>query len=113
MLNLEGSTQLDPDLGWPTRLKLRGDSIRAVQLPDADISASPDLDIVAELPDLHVNGTVHVPHADVKLSELPEQAVTPSSDTVVHGESETVWCDRCIGTATSRSRSATTCTTRA
>jgi translocation and assembly module TamB len=85
-LNLEGTTALDPERGWPTRLTLNGDSVRAVQLPDADILASPDLEVVAELPNLHVNGTVHVPHADIKLNELPEQAVTPSADTVVHGE---------------------------
>ena len=57
-----------------------------MQLPDAEIVASPDLDVVAALPDLHVSGTVQVGHADVKLSELPAQAVTPSADVVVHGE---------------------------
>ena len=33
-LTLAGTTQLDPDAGWPTALTLRGDTVRVVQLPD-------------------------------------------------------------------------------
>jgi len=88
-LALTGSTALDPRAGWPTQLKLRGTSIEAVQLPDAEIYVSPDLDLRVELPDIRVSGTVHVPRANVKLSELPAQAIVPSPDTVVHGAVET------------------------
>lgn len=88
-LELTGSTALDPRAGWPTQLKLRGDSVEAVQLPDAEIFVSPDLDVRAELPDIRVTGTVHVPHANIKLSELPAQALVPSPDTVVHGAEQT------------------------
>ncbi|HEX5048557.1 MAG TPA: translocation/assembly module TamB domain-containing protein [Gammaproteobacteria bacterium] len=85
-LTLTGSTALDPAAGWPTQLKLRGESVEAVQLTDAEIFVSPDLDVRVELPDIRVSGTVRVPHANVKLSELPAQALVPSPDTVVHGE---------------------------
>lgn len=85
-LELTGSTALDPQAGWPTRLKLSGDSIRAVQLADAEIYASPDLDVYAELPQIRVTGTVHVPRAAIELSSLPAQAVSPSPDTVLHGQ---------------------------
>jgi translocation and assembly module TamB len=84
-LTLTGSTALDPAAGWPTQLKLRGESVEAVQLTDAEIFVSPDLDVRVQLPDVRVTGTVRVPHANVKLSELPAQALVPSPDTVVHG----------------------------
>jgi translocation and assembly module TamB len=85
-LTLSGTTALDPEGGWPTHLKVRGDAVRAVQLPDAEIYMTPDLDIAAELPVVRVTGTVAVPRASIKLSALPDQAVTPSPDTVLHGE---------------------------
>lgn len=84
-LVLSGTTALDPDAGWPTRLSLRGDNVLAVQRPDAQIFASPNLDVEVALPQVMVMGTVHVPRAAVTVDTLPEQAVTPSPDAVVHG----------------------------
>jgi translocation and assembly module TamB len=85
-LKLTGTTALEPSRGWPTRLELTGTEVQAVQLPDAQVFVSPDLDIEVALPDVRVTGTVLVPKAAVELSELPAQAVAPSPDAVVHGE---------------------------
>jgi translocation and assembly module TamB len=85
LLKLAGTTTLDPEAGWPTRLKLTGDAVRAVQLPDVEVRVTPDLDVVATLPDVRVTGTVTIPRASIALSELPAQAVAPSPDAVVHG----------------------------
>lgn len=87
-LTLSGTTELDPAAGWPTRLALRGDSVLAVQRPDAEIYASPNLDVAVKLPRLDVTGTVHVPRARITIEGLPAQAVTPSRDAVVHGLAE-------------------------
>jgi translocation and assembly module TamB len=87
-LRLSGSAELDPGAGWPTELTLTGDSIEAVQLPNAEIFVSPDLAIVARLPNVNVTGTVHIPRARIELNALPEQAVAPSADTVLHGVEE-------------------------
>jgi translocation and assembly module TamB len=84
-VRLAGTTELEPSEGWPTRLTLRGESIRAVQRPNAEIFVSPDLQVQARLPDVRVTGTVNVPRAEVGLSELPAQAIAPSPDAVVHG----------------------------
>jgi translocation and assembly module TamB len=89
-LVLTGSTTLDPRAGWPTRLALRGESVRAVQLPNVEIYVSPDLAVSAALPNVHVTGTVHIPRARIELSQLPETAVAPSPDAVVHGSEEEV-----------------------
>jgi len=84
-LKLTGSTALDPEQGWPTKLKLTGTSVEAVQRPDAQIYVSPDLDVDVALPDVRVSGAVRVPRATIKVTSLPAEAVSPSPDAVVHG----------------------------
>jgi translocation and assembly module TamB len=85
-LRVTGTTSLDPRRGWPTRLELTGTELLAVQLPEAQIWVTPDLDIDVALPDVRVTGTVRVPRATIELTGLPAQAVAPSPDTVVHSE---------------------------
>jgi translocation and assembly module TamB len=85
VLTIAGTTQLDPQSGWPTELTLSGDTVRVVQLPDVEIFASPDLRLNVALPVIDVTGSVHIPRASLALDVLPSQAVTPSPDAVVHG----------------------------
>jgi translocation and assembly module TamB len=84
-LKLTGTTALDPAQGWPTKLKLTGAGVEAVQRPDAQIYVSPDLDVDVALPDVRVTGAVRVPRASIKVTSLPAEAVAPSPDAVVHG----------------------------
>jgi translocation and assembly module TamB len=85
VLYVTGTTQLDPARNWPTRLRIRGDAIRVVQRADAEVLASPDLEIDVALPEITVQGTVEVPQAVIALEQLPAQAVRPSVDAIVHG----------------------------
>ena len=85
-LKLTGTTALDPKQGWPTKLKLTGTSVEAVQRPDAQIYVSPDLNVDVALPDVRVTGAVRVPRASIKVTSLPAEAVAPSPDAVVHGD---------------------------
>jgi translocation and assembly module TamB len=85
-LTLAGATVLDPAAGWPTRLTLKGDTVPIVRLPNAEIYATPDLAIDVALPDVTVTGSVHVPRASIQIEALPDQAVPPSADAVVHGQ---------------------------
>jgi translocation and assembly module TamB len=84
-IRLTGETLLDPLSGWPTNLSVRGENLEAVQLPEAQIVVSPDLDVFTAWPTINVTGTVEVPRAFLSLDALPEQSVTTSSDVVVHG----------------------------
>jgi translocation and assembly module TamB len=84
-VDIRGTTELDPRAGWPTRLNLRGESVLAVQRPDAQVFVTPDIDVEVALPDIYARGTVHIPRASIVLAELPAQAVSPSGDAVVHG----------------------------
>jgi translocation and assembly module TamB len=85
-LKLTGTTALDPAQGWPTKLKLTGTTVEAVQRPDAQIYVTPDLDVDVALPDIRVTGSVRVPRASIKVTSLPAEAVAPSPDAVVHGD---------------------------
>jgi translocation and assembly module TamB len=84
-LRLQGETDLDYRAGWPTRLRLTGDTVEAVQLPDAEIYVVPDLTVEARLPDVTVMGMIEVPRARISLVGLPDQAIVPSPDAVTHG----------------------------
>jgi translocation and assembly module TamB len=86
VLTVAGTTALDPESGWPTQLTLRGDAVRVVQLPEAEVFASPDLRVNVALPVIEATGRVHIPRATIALDVLPSQAVTPSADAVVHGQ---------------------------
>ena len=85
-LKLTGTTALEPAQGWPTKLKLTGTGVEAVQRPDAQVYVSPDLDVDVALPDVRVSGAVRVPRAAIKITSLPAEAVAPSPDAVVHGD---------------------------
>jgi translocation and assembly module TamB len=86
LLTLAGATVLDPEAGWPTRFTVKGDTVPIVRLPNAEIFATPDLAVDVALPDVTITGSVHVPRASIELEGLPEQAVPPSPDAVVHGQ---------------------------
>ena len=87
-ISLSGTTELDIDAGWPTRLRLTGGYVPIVQRPDATIYASPALDAVIDLPRIEVTGRVLIPEADIAVDDLPVQAVSVSPDSVVHGQQE-------------------------
>jgi translocation and assembly module TamB len=59
-------------------------------LPDAEIYVSPELTVNVTLPRVSVEGSVFVPRARLALEQLPEQAVRPSGDAVVHGVEQEV-----------------------
>lgn len=84
-LDIEGAMDLDPSAGWPTRLTVRGDTLQAVRLPDAQIIVASELDVRAALPMIEVSGSVRIPRARLEIEEIPAQAASPSTDTVVHG----------------------------
>jgi translocation and assembly module TamB len=84
-IDVTGVTEVDAQRGWPTELRVFGNGLQAVRLPDADILVSPALEVRAALPDVDVSGAFLIPYARLELEGLPPQAVRPSVDTVVHG----------------------------
>jgi translocation and assembly module TamB len=87
-LDVSGTTRVDAEAGWPTELRVFGEGLQAVRLPEADIIVSPSLQIKAALPRIDVTGAFLIPHARLLLEAPPPQAVQPSPDAVVHGSEQ-------------------------
>ncbi|MCP4410827.1 MAG: hypothetical protein GY807_24425 [Gammaproteobacteria bacterium] len=87
-IKLKGSSKLDAQSGWPTKLKINGDDFLAVNLPEASVYISPDLIIEKTSQALRLAGKVTVPKADIFLKTLPPSARSVHSDVVVIQETD-------------------------
>ncbi|NNF67449.1 MAG: hypothetical protein HKM98_08065, partial [Gammaproteobacteria bacterium] len=84
-IELDGMLALDAKAGWPVSGSLSGSDFSALQLPGLDVVVSPDLTISGDAGMLQLRGTVVAPRAKVEIRQLPEQAVSVSSDVVIQG----------------------------
>ncbi len=69
---------------WQIDLRVEGENVEVVRLPQARVLASPALDLAVQPGAVRVTGTVAVPEAEVLIPELPE-GVQPSPDVVIVG----------------------------
>jgi len=74
--NLEG---MQPEV----RLQIKGDNFRVVNTLEAEIDASPQLDVSLNGKRIDVTGQIVVPRADIRPRKLPGSAVTASPDQVI------------------------------
>jgi translocation and assembly module TamB len=72
--------------GW---LRVRGRAVDAVRLPDSYVQAAPDVTLRYAGGQLRTEGSLTIPKADIVVRALPETAVSPSPDTVVHDREAT------------------------
>jgi translocation and assembly module TamB len=75
------------------RLHLEGANLRVVDIPEAQIDASPDLDFKVAAREIDISGTVVVPYAKIAPTDYTG-AVTPSSDEVIVGQQSQNPADR-------------------
>jgi translocation and assembly module TamB len=66
--------------GW---LRVRGNYVDAVKLPDRLVKASPDFIVRYRAGAVSVEGSIGIPKADIVVRALPESAASPSPDAVV------------------------------
>jgi translocation and assembly module TamB len=66
--------------GW---VRVRGNRVDAVRLPDRYVQVTPDVTLRYEAGALAAEGRVEIPQADIVIRELPANAVAPSQDAVV------------------------------
>ena len=69
------------------KFRLEGENLRVVDVPEAQIDASPALDFSIEGRRIEVTGAVRVPHARIVPADLTN-AVRASSDEIVAGQEE-------------------------
>ncbi|HEX8756657.1 MAG TPA: translocation/assembly module TamB domain-containing protein [Steroidobacteraceae bacterium] len=74
-------------------LHLDGNNLRVVDIPEARIDASPDLDFKVAAREIDITGTVAVPRARIVPTDLTG-AVTPSADEVIVGQESQNPADR-------------------
>jgi translocation and assembly module TamB len=70
------------------QLRIEGDNIRVLNTLEAEIDASPQLDVTLSGTRVDVNGKIVVPHADIRPRKLPVSAVTTSPDQVIIEDGE-------------------------
>jgi translocation and assembly module TamB len=80
--DVRGQLALAPD-GWHGELALVAEQI-PLQLDDnVELTIAPDIALTLTPELVHLHGQVGIPHARVKLRQLPPQAVKPSADAVI------------------------------
>lgn len=84
-LVVDGKTTLDQAGGWPTRLFIKGDTIEVSRIPEAQILASPDLELKVQKRNISMTGNVHIPYARLQPKDITK-AARVSEDTVILGQ---------------------------
>ncbi|MCU7904388.1 MAG: translocation/assembly module TamB domain-containing protein [Candidatus Thiodiazotropha sp. (ex Epidulcina cf. delphinae)] len=84
-LSLQGTTRLDASKGFPSQFKIEGREWVAVNVPEAEVHLSPNLIFAHNAQRSELKGEIHLPYARIRPRELPESAVSGSSDLVVVG----------------------------
>ena len=64
-------------------LKIAGDQFQVLNTPEAELYASPDMTVALAGKRVDITGEVRVPRGNIEPKELPESAVTVSSDQVI------------------------------
>ena len=94
----KGSVHAKGQLRWREtlpygELHLEGTNLRVVDIPEAQIDASPNLDFKVAAREIDITGTVAVPHAKIVPTDYTG-AVTASSDEVIVGQESQNPADR-------------------
>lgn len=83
-ISIQGDTWVSPDTGIRSEVLLTGQDFELSRLPDWQISASPSIALVFDDRATAVTGNLFIPTTNVRLKKLPDSAVSPSSDAIVH-----------------------------
>ncbi|MEJ2620099.1 MAG: translocation/assembly module TamB domain-containing protein [Candidatus Thiodiazotropha sp.] len=82
-LSIAGYTRLSAAEGYPSEYKITGESWRAVDIPEAEVLISPDIQFTRVADGSEVRGLIKVPYARLRPRALPQEAVSVSSDMVL------------------------------
>ncbi|MEW8624592.1 MAG: translocation/assembly module TamB domain-containing protein [Candidatus Thiodiazotropha sp.] len=82
-LSINGTTRLNAADGFPSEYKISGKSWRAVDIPEAEVLISPDIQFKHQADGSEIRGLIKVPYARLRPRELPKGAVSVSSDMVL------------------------------
>ena len=83
-INIQGDTWVSADTGVRSELLITGQDFELSRLPDWQVAASPSIAMVFDDYKTTVTGNLFVPSTNVRIKEIPESAVSPSPDALVH-----------------------------
>lgn len=87
MIELKGNIGLDRAAGWPLTVEIKGKDFETVNLPEAWVLASPELQIYKVHNRIDLNGLLQIPEARYTARDV-SKTQTPSSDVVLVGKDE-------------------------
>jgi len=70
------------------QVRIEGDDVRVLNTPEAEIDASPKLDVALAGTRIDVSGEIVVPRAAIRPRKLPSSAITASKDQVIIEDGE-------------------------
>ena len=83
-LDIQGVVEFDDLNQWSTRMTLKGNNFEVARIPEAQIQASPDLQVQIKPHRMEISGTVTVPYAHLEPRDV-STAVRVSNDVVIIG----------------------------
>ena len=86
-LDLQGTSRLDRELGWPTEIAITGEDFEVARIPEAAVNLSPRLQVRLERNRIDIKGEVHVPYAKLQPRDVTT-AARVSNDVVIVGEEQ-------------------------
>ncbi len=80
-----GSDDAETAFGLVADVRVQGENMAIVRIPDLSVNASPDLRLQLAKDRFDITGALLLPYARAQLRELPESVVPRSTDVVIHG----------------------------
>lgn len=82
-INLQGSADWHKAENWRASINAQGERVRLTVPPVVLLDVSPNVRLEASPQSIHLTGNINVPWARITVHELPESAVSVSSDVVM------------------------------
>ena len=83
-LSIQGTSRLDASEGWPTTISIKGDNFEISRIPEAAVTASPDLEVKLQHRSINIGGDLLIPYAKLQPKDITTAAQV-SNDTVIVG----------------------------
>ena len=87
LLSVKGQTLLDKKAGWPTTLKITGNSVEVSRIPEARVQVTPDLQVNIKQRNIHISGDLYIPFARLEPKDITT-ATRVSDDVVIVGSDQ-------------------------
>ena len=87
-LLIEGSSQLDPERGWPTTIHVTGNDFEVSRIPEAVVTVTPDLKISIDAPNIQIDGDLLLPYAKLQPKDVSTGAQVSKDTVIIGGEQQ-------------------------